>query len=51
LPVKNISQYCYQEMFDNCTSLTQAPELPATALSARMLFWNVYGLYFINSSS
>ena len=25
--------FCYESMFDNCTSLTQAPELPATTLA------------------
>ena len=25
--------YCYYGMFKNCTSLTQAPELPATTLA------------------
>ena len=28
-----MSDYCYQSMFYNCTSLTQAPELPATRLA------------------
>ena len=28
------TQYCYKSMFDNCTSLTQAPELPATTLAS-----------------
>lgn len=28
-----MSDYCYANMFEDCTSLTQAPELPATTLS------------------
>ena len=28
------AQYCYKSMFDNCTSLIQAPELPATTLAS-----------------
>ena len=27
------AQYCYKSMFDNCASLIQAPELPATTLA------------------
>ena len=33
LPVTTLANYCYQEMFQNCTSLTTAPELPATTLA------------------
>ena len=33
LLVNALSPWCYQSMFDGCTSLTQAPELPATTLS------------------
>lgn len=29
----NVFAYCYQEMFNNCTELTEAPELPATTLT------------------
>ena len=28
-----LRSYCYEYMFDNCTSLVNAPELPATALA------------------
>jgi hypothetical protein len=28
-----LADYCYQLMFHGCSSLTQAPELPATTLS------------------
>ena len=28
-----LADYCYYYMFDNCTSLTKAPELPATTLA------------------
>ena len=33
LILKDIGNYCYHELFKNCTSLTQAPELPATTLA------------------
>ena len=29
----NMSNYCYSNMFERCTSLTQAPALPATTLA------------------
>ena len=29
-----LSEYCYENMFDNCANLTTAPELPATTLVA-----------------
>jgi hypothetical protein len=34
LPVKKMEPCCYSSMFSNCTSLTVAPELPATALAS-----------------
>ena len=33
LPATTLSMSCYNGMFQNCTSLTTAPELPATTLS------------------
>lgn len=33
LPATTLSDYCYDEMFRNCSFLTQAPELPATTLA------------------
>lgn len=33
--------YCYREMFSNCTSLTQAPDLPATTL-AKGCYWDMF---------
>ena len=30
-----LAKYCYTRMFDGCTGLTSAPELPATTLKAR----------------
>lgn len=33
LPATTLTEYCYQEMFKNCTSLTAAPALPATTLA------------------
>ena len=35
------SAYCYQYMFYGCTSLVQAPELPATVLSQRC-YYNMF---------
>ena len=32
LPATTLSYRCYKKMFQNCTSLTTAPELPATTL-------------------
>lgn len=32
LPATTLATYCYQYMFNGCTSLTTAPELPATTL-------------------
>ena len=37
------SVYCFYQLFYDCASLTQAPELPATELAARCymsMFWN-----------
>ena len=31
----HVSEYCYYNMFDGCTSLQTAPELPATTLASR----------------
>ena len=33
LPATTLTSYCYQEMFNDCTSLTTAPALPATTLA------------------
>jgi len=33
LPATTLADYCYQHMFNGCTSLTTAPELPATTLT------------------
>ena len=33
LPATRVGEYCYHYMFYNCTSLTTAPELPATTLA------------------
>ena len=34
LPAITLSEYCYNQMFQGCTSLTTAPELPATTLAS-----------------
>ena len=36
-----VKAYCYMEMFENCTSLTSAPELPVTTL-AYMCYANMF---------
>ena len=33
MPATNLTNFCYQGMFKNCTSLTIAPELPAEVLT------------------
>ena len=33
LPATTLAEYCYSTMFEDCTSLTIAPELPATTLA------------------
>jgi hypothetical protein len=33
LPATTLADSCYRSMFQNCTSLTSAPELPATTLA------------------
>ena len=41
LPYTTLANYCYQSMFQGCTSLTTAPTLPATTLKEdcyRMMF-------------
>ena len=42
-----MESYCYYYMFSGCTSLTQAPSLPATTLAERCydtMFWNCTSL-------
>ena len=34
LPATILADYCYNYMFQSCSSLTQAPELPATTLAS-----------------
>ena len=33
LPATTLAEYCYQQMFSGCESLTTAPDLPATTLA------------------
>ena len=35
LPATTLTNYCYQSMFRDCTSLVKAPQLPATTLGIR----------------
>ena len=46
LPATELAAYCYHQMFYNCQSLTQAPELPATEL-----YEHCYDSMFSNCSS
>ena len=43
LPVTTLAQYCYYEMFKDCTSLTTAPALPATTLENNCYRYMFYG--------
>lgn len=43
LPATTLTNYCYQNMFNGCTSLTTAPELPATTLIDRCYYRMFYG--------
>ena len=45
LPATTLAEFCYNHMFDGCTSLTTAPELPATTLA-----FGCYGYMFQNCS-
>lgn len=46
LPATTLTDFCYDHMFDGCTSLTTAPELPATTLELQC-----YAYMFRNCSS
>ena len=46
IPIKTLNTSCYQYMFANCTSLKNAPELPATVLKG-----NCYRYMFRGCSS
>ena len=46
MPSSNTTRYCYYNMFKGCTSLTTAPELPATAMSEQC-----YARMFSNCTS
>ena len=43
LKMRGIGEYCYYALFKNCTSLIQAPELPATALAPNCYDSMFYG--------
>ena len=38
LPATTLAESCYQQMFSDCTNLTNAPELPATTLAENCYF-------------
>ena len=46
LPATTLTEYCYKDMFEDCTSLTTAPELPATTLT-----YSCYASMFQNCTS
>ena len=46
LPATTLTDYCYRNIFEDCTSLTQAPILPATTLTDYC-----YGYMFLNCTS
>jgi hypothetical protein len=46
LPATSLAPSCYYYMFQNCSSLTTAPELPATTVSS-----SCYGFMFFNCTS
>ena len=50
LPVTTLANYCYQEMFRNCTDLTTAPELPATTLASGCYRNMFYGCTSLTSA-
>ena len=39
LPATTLARNCYEYMFQNCTSLTTAPELPATTLAGNCYYY------------
>ena len=39
LPATQLTEYCYQQMFQGCNALTAAPELPATQLAANCYYY------------
>lgn len=41
LPVETLTNYCYGEMFAGCTSLVNAPKLPATRITG----FSYYGMF------
>ncbi len=43
LPATELGDYCYYDMFYNCSRLTDAPELPATTLSQSCYAQMFYG--------
>ncbi|MCQ2398922.1 MAG: leucine-rich repeat protein, partial [Clostridia bacterium] len=43
LPTQTLSAFCYDEMFANCTSLTETPELSALTLSVACYHGMFYG--------
>lgn len=48
LPATTLSEYCYYCMFQNCSSLTRAPELPAITLTNYCYYYMFSGCTELN---
>ena len=48
LPATTLASNCYSNMFDDCTSLTTAPELPAITLASGCYKYMFYGCSKLN---
>ena len=46
----SVKSYCYYHLFESCTSLTDAPELPATTLAERCYIGMFYGCSNLSSA-
>ena len=50
LPFTTLSQGCYEEMFDYCTSLIKAPKLPATQLAKSCYYGMFYACFALTDA-
>lgn len=50
LPATTLAKYCYAMMFNDCKSLTTAPELPATSLAERCYAAMFSGCYNLTTA-
>lgn len=51
LPATELSEYCYREMFEGCSSLTKAPALPAGSLAEGCYYFMFYGCTSLTEAS